>query len=57
VADSLDINIGRHSYLQSGFTYVNGATLNYRQWYLSWGYRLDKGESNPEYVQTLLPSR
>ena len=57
VADSLDINIGRHSYLQSGYTYVNGATLNYRQWYLSWGYRFDKGKSNPEYVQTLLPSR
>jgi hypothetical protein len=57
IADSLDINIGRHSYLQSGYTHVNGATLNYRQWYLSWGYRLDKGKSNPEYVQTLLPAR
>lgn len=31
IADSLDINIGRHSYLQSGYTYVNGATLNYCQ--------------------------
>jgi hypothetical protein len=57
VADSPDVNIGRHSYLQSGYTYVNGATLNYRQWYLSWGYRLDKGKSNPEYVRTLLPNR
>jgi hypothetical protein len=56
VANSMDINIGRHSYLQSGYTYVNGATLNYRQWYLSWGYRLDKGKNNPVYVQTLLPS-
>jgi hypothetical protein len=56
LADSLDINIGRHSYLQSGYTYVNGATLNYRQWYLSWGYRIDKGKSNPQYIQALAPS-
>jgi hypothetical protein len=55
VADSLDINIGRHSYLQSGYTYVNGATLNYRQWYFSWGYRIDKGKSNPQYIQTFAP--
>ena len=55
LADSVDINIGRRSYLQSGYTYVNGATLNYRQWYFSWGIRLDKGKSNPEYVQTLGP--
>jgi hypothetical protein len=53
VADSLDINLGRHSYLQSGYTYVNGATLNYRQWYLSWGYRIDQGKSNPEFIQTV----
>jgi hypothetical protein len=51
VADSLDVNIGRHSYLQSGYTYVNGATLSYRQWYLSLGYRLDKGKSNPSMVR------
>jgi hypothetical protein len=57
VANSMDVNIGRHSYLQSGYTYVNGATLNYRQWYLSWGYRFDKGKSNPAFVQTLLPNR
>jgi hypothetical protein len=56
VADSLDINIGRHSYLQSGYTYVNGATLNYRQWYFSWGYRIDRGKSNPQYIQSLAPS-
>ena len=53
VADSMDFNMGRHSYLQSGYTYVNGATLNYRQWYLSWGYRFDAGKNNPEYVQTV----
>ncbi len=52
VADSLDINLGRSSYLQSGYTYVNGATLNYRQLYVSWGFRLDKGKSSPEYIQT-----
>jgi hypothetical protein len=55
VADSLDINLGRHSYLQSGYTYVDGVTLNYRQWYLSWGYRIDQGRSNPEFIQTLGP--
>ena len=57
IADSLDINIGRHSYIQSGYTYVNGATLNYRQWYMSWGYRLDKGKETLEYVQTLSSPR
>ena len=53
IADSVDFNIGRHSYLQSGYTYVYGATLNYRQWYMSWGYRFDAGKNNPEYVQTV----
>jgi hypothetical protein len=53
IADSMDINMGKHSYLQSGYTYVNGTCLNYRQWYLSWGYRFDKGRDNPEFVQSL----
>jgi hypothetical protein len=52
VDDSVDVNLGRHSYLQSGYTYVKGDTLNYRQWYLSWGFRLDRGKSIPQYVQT-----
>ena len=55
VDDSLDINLGRHSYLQSGYTYVEGETMNYKQWYLSWGFRLDEGKKNPQYVQTMLP--
>jgi hypothetical protein len=55
VDDSVDINLGRHSYLQSGYTYVKGDTMNYRQWYMSWGYRLDAGRKNPQYVQTLVP--
>jgi len=53
VDDSLDINLGRHSYLQSGYTYVMGDTLDYRQWYMSWGYRLDGGK-NPQYVQSAM---
>ena len=53
--DSIDFNLGRHSYLQSGFTYVKGETMNYRQWYMSWGYRFDGGKNNPQYVQTMLP--
>jgi hypothetical protein len=51
--ESLDINLGRHSYLQSGYTYVNGETMNYRQWYMSWGYRFDQGKTNPAFVQSL----
>jgi hypothetical protein len=55
VDDSFDVNLGRHSYLQSGYTYVKGDTMNYRQWYMSWGYRLDEGKKNPQYVQTVAP--
>jgi hypothetical protein len=29
--------------------------MNYRQWYMSWGYRLDEGKKNPQYVQTVAP--
>jgi hypothetical protein len=54
IDDSVDINLGRHSYLQSGYTWVNGETMNYRQWYLSWGLRLDQGKKNPQYIQTLV---
>ena len=55
VSDSLDINVGRRSYLQSGYTYVKGATLNYRQLYFSWGFRFDRGKGIPEYVGTQGP--
>jgi hypothetical protein len=55
VDDSVDFNLGRHSYLQSGFTYVKGDTMDYRQWYMSWGYRFDEGKRNPQYVKTLIP--
>jgi hypothetical protein len=55
IDDSMDFNLGRHSYLQSGYTYVKGDTMNYRQWYMSWGYRFDQGKSNPQFVQTMLP--
>ncbi len=55
VDDSLDINVGRHSYLQSGYTYVKGDTMDYRQWYMSWGYRFDEGKSNPQFVKTMMP--
>ena len=53
--DSLDIDLGRHSYLQSGYTYVTGDTMDYRQWYMSWGYRFDEGKSNPQFVKTVMP--
>ncbi len=53
--DSMDINLGRHSYLQTGYTYVKGDTMDYRQWYMSWGYRFDQGKSNPQFVKTMTP--
>jgi hypothetical protein len=55
IANSLDINMGKHSYLQSGYTLVNGSSLNYRQWYLSWGFRFDKKQTDVEFVQTPEP--
>ena len=41
VNTSFDTNLGSHSYLQSGYTIERGAQLNYNQWYLSLGYRLN----------------
>ena len=44
---SMDLNLGKHSYLQSGYTLVNGAAMNYRQWYTSLGFRFDHGQPEP----------
>jgi hypothetical protein len=41
---SMDLNLGKHSYLQSGYTFVNGAAMNYHQWYSSLGFRFDYGK-------------
>jgi hypothetical protein len=41
VDTSFDTNLGRHTFLQSGYTIERGAQLNYNQWYLSLGYRFD----------------
>jgi hypothetical protein len=41
VDTSFDANLGSHAYLQSGYTIERGAQLNYNQWYLSLGYRLN----------------
>ena len=41
-ATSLDFNLGKHSFIQSGYTFVNGNTLNYREWYSTLGFRLDR---------------
>jgi len=49
--------LGRRSYLQSGYTYAKGATLNYRQLHFSWGFRFDRRKSSPEFVQTPGPVR
>jgi hypothetical protein len=46
VDTSLDTNLGRHTFVQSGVTFERGAQLNYDQWYISLGYRFDaKGSS------------
>lgn len=41
---SMDLNLGKHSYVQSGYTFVDGAAMNYRQWYSSLGFRFDHGK-------------
>jgi hypothetical protein len=38
---SLDTNVGSHTFLQSGYTIERGAQLNYTQWRISLGYRVD----------------
>jgi hypothetical protein len=50
VANSLDINLGKRMYLQTGYTFVDGAALNYRQWYTSLGYRFDQKQEAVEIV-------
>lgn len=41
VDTSFDTNLGGRTFLQSGYTIERGAQLNYEQWHLSLGYRLD----------------
>lgn len=41
VDSSFDTNLGDRTFLQSGYTIERGAQLNYEQWHLSLGYRLD----------------
>jgi hypothetical protein len=42
VDTSIDTNFTRRTFLQSGYTFERGSQLNYRQWYLSLGYRFDE---------------
>lgn len=44
VDTSIDTNFTRRTFLQSGYTLERGSALNYRQWYLSLGYRFDEKE-------------
>jgi len=41
---SMDLNLGKHSFLQGGYTFVDGAAMNYHQWYASLGFRFDHGQ-------------
>jgi hypothetical protein len=49
IASSMDVNLGKHSFLQTGYTFVNGSGMNYRQWYTSWGFRFDGGKGEAEH--------
>ncbi len=44
VNTSIDTNFTRRTFLQGGYTLERGSALNYRQWYLSMGYRFDEKE-------------
>lgn len=44
VNTSIDTNFTRRTFLQSGYTLERGSALDYRQWYLSLGYRFDEKE-------------
>src|SRR5215468_1161456 len=49
VDSSFDVNLWGNSFLQSGYTYVHGDALSYKQWYMSLGWRFDqKPEINHE---------
>jgi hypothetical protein len=41
VDSSFDVNLWGNSFLQSGYTYVHGDQLSYKQWYTSIGWRFD----------------
>jgi hypothetical protein len=52
VDSSLDVNLWGRSFLQSGYTFVHGDQLSYKQWYMSLGWRFDqKPEVNREKEQ------
>jgi hypothetical protein len=55
-ATSLDLNLGKHSFVQSGYTFVNGSTLNYRQWYTTLGFRWNR-ESPEAEKPTAIPEQ
>jgi hypothetical protein len=41
VTGNIETNLGRHYFIQGGFTFSRGAVQNYDQWLLSLGYRFD----------------
>ena len=41
---SIDTNLGKRTFLQSGYTIERGLALTYDQWYISLGYRFDVRE-------------
>ncbi len=38
---NMDVNLGRHYFLQGAFTVEQGEVMNYQQWFTTLGYRFD----------------
>jgi hypothetical protein len=41
VMTNVDVNLGRHYFLQGAFTVEQGNFMNYQQWFTTFGYRFD----------------
>jgi hypothetical protein len=54
---SLDTNLGRHTFIQSGYTIERGVALTYDQWYVSLGYRFDVREKPKPELDANTPAR
>jgi hypothetical protein len=54
---SLDTNLGRHTFIQSGYTIERGMALTYDQWYVSLGYRFDVREKTKQESDPSAPAR
>jgi hypothetical protein len=44
VTTNMDVNLGRHYFVQGAFTVEQGEVMNYQQWFTTLGYRFDTRE-------------